>query len=292
MPQADEKSKLSHFLDKAFEYLNQFAITLVMHRTAYEFIREKKPWRGMDRFGWMLVAIIGAGALLSYQFFKEFYHVIEEVQQSQMSFSASVANAFSLEKLQWAMQGSRKYLIMIVMELVVFYFIQKTLEIRIGRKPELTTKAFIDAEFRIIGSTVLAFVLETIAKVVVVKIGLGIIGFDFLDKPVSFLIQCYFLGFALIDNYHECFDLKLKESELRTRKTAVGVAVATGLVAQLLMYVPLVGAAIATMLGAVTATLAMERFAPVHEAEHLAIIAENSRKKNKKKQHTGRELAG
>jgi hypothetical protein len=163
---------------------------------------------------------------------------------------------------------------MIVLELLVFYFIQKTLEIRTGRKPELTTKAFIEAELRVLKVTILAWALEIVARVLIVNIALGIIGFDWLDKPVGFLIQCYFFGFALIDNYQECFDMKVAQSEKRTRGMAVGVAIATGLVAQLLMYVPLVGAVVATTVGAVAATLAMERFVPVTQEEHLAIIAE------------------
>ena len=128
----------------------------------------------------------------------------------------------------------------------------------------------------------MAFVLETITKTLVVNFALGFVGFDWLDKPVGFVIQCYFLGFAMIDNYHECFDLRVHQSEKRTRRVAVGVAIATGLVAQLLMYVPLIGAAVAAMIGAVAATLAMERFAPVLEAEHLSIIAERNKKKMKK----------
>jgi len=42
-----------------------------------------------------------------------------------------------------------------------------------------------------------------------------------------------------------------------------GVAVATGMVAYFLMFLPLVGVVLATGLGAVAATMAMERFSPV-----------------------------
>ncbi len=282
---SNEEERMS-LLDKILGFIHQFVASLLMHRTAVDFIREHKPWRGMDRLGWVVWAMFIAGAMLSYQYFQDFYGFINEARNSQEPFSANLAGAISGERFKWALEGGRKYLVMIVMELVVFYFIQKTLEIRIGRTPELTTKSFINAEVRIFQVTLLAWVLETIARVIFVDVALGIVGFDWMKKPVGFLIQCYFLGYSMIDNYHECFDLKVKNSERRTRSVAVGVAVATGLVAQALMVIPGLGAVIATMLGAVTATLAMERFAPVSETEHLAIVAENESKHRKKKQPT------
>lgn len=283
MSQTEPMVGQSSSLEKGFEYLRQLTVTLFLHKSAYEFIREHKPWQGLKRLGWIVWAMAIAGALLSYQFFREFYHAVEQVRSSQQPITMSLASAISFEKLAWVMEGSRKYLVMIVMELVVFYFIQKTLEIRIGRKPELTTKAFVDAEIRIFKVTIFAWVLETITRFLVVDLALGIVGFNWLKNPTGFLIQCYFLGFAMIDNYHECFDLDVSGSEKRARHTAVGVAVAIGLVAHLFMYLPVVGAVIATMLGAVTATLAMERFAPIAPEEHLAIIAEQEKKKKNKR---------
>lgn len=271
----------ANFIDKFLDFIQQFLVTLLLHKAAYGFIKAHKPWKGMDRFGWILWAMVAAGALLSYQYFQGFYQSLQQLRTGTQPLSMSLASMFSLEKLQWAMDGSRKYLVMIVLELVVFYFIQKTLEIRIGRSPNLTTNAFINAEIRIFKVTILAWVLETIARILIVDVGLGILGADLLKKPAGFLIQCYFLGFALIDNYQECFDLGVKESEERCRKVAIGVAIALGLVAQLLMYIPGLGAIIATMLGAVAATLAMERFAPVGQEEHLAIVAAHEKKRKR-----------
>ncbi|MCC6723874.1 MAG: hypothetical protein IT258_05150 [Saprospiraceae bacterium] len=282
MPQPTNSTSGTSYLDKGIDFMRQFVITLLMHRTAFDFIREHKPWRGIDRLGWVVWVMVVAGALLSYQFYKDFYQVVDEVRHSQTSLSASLAGAISAERFKWALEGSRKYLVMIVMELVVFYFIQKTLEIRMGRRPDFSTKAFVDAEIRIFKVTFIAWMLEVIARFLIVKLALGILGFDSLEKPVSFLIQCYFLGFSMVDNYHECFDLKVSDSEKRTRGVAIGVAVAIGLVAQVLMVIPGLGAVVATMLGGVAATLAMERFAPIGEAEHQAILAENSVKQRHK----------
>ncbi len=282
MSQSTSNSENSSYLDKGVDNLHQFIATLILHKRAIEFIREHKPWKGLRQLGWIFWAIMIAGALLSYQFFKEIASVVQLTKIAELEFSASLVTALSIEKMAWVVHGSRKYLIMIVMELVVFYIIQRTLEIRTGRKPDLTAKAFIDAEFRIFSSTILAWVFETITRFLVVNLALGMLGFDWLKQPTGFLIQCYFLGFAMVDNYHECFDLKVAQSEKRTRRVAVGVALGTGMVAQILMYVPLLGAFAASVIGAVAATLAMERFAPITEEEHILIIAEQQKKKEKK----------
>ncbi|MCF8247483.1 MAG: EI24 domain-containing protein [Saprospiraceae bacterium] len=272
----------SSYLDKGLENFHQFVGTLIMHKKAVGFVREHKPWRGLDRLGWIVWVIAIAGALLSFQFFQQLFNTFQELRSNQQPLTSTLSSVFSFEKIAWVAHGSRKYLIMIVMELVVFYIIQKTLEKQTGRKPELTTKAFIDAEMRIVSSTILAWILETIARFLVVNLALNILGFDGLKQPVGFLIQCYFLGFAMVDNYHECFRLTVSQSEKRTRRAGLGVALGTGLVAYLLMYVPVIGAFAAAIIGGVAATLAMERFAPLTEVERLVLIAAQQKRKEKK----------
>lgn len=280
--QSENKNGQLSYLDRGMGVLRQFIGTVLMHKKAIEFIREHKPWRGFDQLGWVIWVVAIAGALLSFQFFQELFHAIQDLRSTQEPLTANLASFLSFEKIAWVVQGGRKYLVMIVMELVVFYSIQKTLEIRTGRKPILTHKAFIAAEYRIFYATILAWVLETVTRFLVVNLALGIFGLDWLKQPTGFAIQCYFLGFAMVDNYHECFSIKVPDSEKRTRRVAMGVALGTGLVAQILMYVPVLGAFAATMIGGVVATLAMERYAPLTAAEHLIFIAEQQKGKTKK----------
>ena len=137
-----------------------------------------------------------------------------------------------------------------------------------GRKPAFTFKIFIAAEKRMIKASLLAWIMEIIVTAIAKAI-IGIVGLGYLlNDPAGLLIQFYFLGFIIIDNYHECFGLTLKESAKRT-KQVTGVAIAIGGVAYLLMYIPLIGVVAATMLGAVTCTLAMQRFAPIAVPEEL-----------------------
>lgn len=252
------------FSEKAARFIEQFAITMLLHKAAWEFIREHRPWKGLRQYGWMVWILMGAALVLGWQFFREVWTLLTTLTGDNQIFSAGFASFFenfSFEKLGWAFQGGKKYLVLIVLEVFTFHFIRQTLEILTGLKPDSSFKAFVEAEKRMITASLTAWIMETIVRGVA-NLALGIAGFEFLKTPVGLVIQFYFLGFLLIDNYLECFGKKVKESRQHTYRAA-GVAVATGMVAWFLMYVPLVGVVAATMLGAVTATLAMERFAPV-----------------------------
>jgi hypothetical protein len=252
------------FSEKAVRFIEQFTITLVLHKKAWEFMKQNRPWKGLRQYGWMVWIMLGAALLLGWQFFREVWNLMTTLTSGGPAATAGFASFFenfSFEKFGWAIQGGRKYLVVIVLELFTFHFIRQTMEIRTGMKSDSSFQAFITAEKRMIVASLTAWIFETIVRGVA-NIALGIVGLEMLKMPAGLVIQFYFLGFLLIDNYLECFGKKVSESRLHTYRVA-GVAVATGMVAYFLMFVPLVGVVVATMLGAVTATIAMERFAPV-----------------------------
>ena len=100
-----------------------------------------------------------------------------------------------------------------------------------------------------------AFILEAILTILISK-SLAIFDLEYLIFIPIFLIQCYFIGFVVIDNYNEIFGMNIKDSERFTRQFA-GLSVALGLVTYLILLIPIIGAVVAPLLGGVTATLAM-----------------------------------
>jgi hypothetical protein len=251
-------------------YFKQFIQTLPMHKDGFEFIKKYQPWKGMEKYSWSARVLLIASVLLGYFFFKDAFIAAKELINTATNSQAGLAffTDFSFEKIDWALKGTKKYLILIVLEIFTFHFVQKVLEIKTGRKPSYTFSAFFAAEKRMLKASLSAWIKEIIF-IALAKALIGIIGLGFLlNDPVSLLIQFYFLGFIIIDNYHECFGLTLKESSQKTKQVA-GVAIAIGGVAYCLMFVPLIGVVAATMIGAVTATLAMERFAPMEVANDL-----------------------
>ncbi len=223
----------------------------------------------MDKYGWAARVLLFAAIILGVFLFKDVFLFAKEAITNPDVASAGIGSFFtdfSFDKLDWALAGSKKYLILIVLEIFTFHFIQRTLEIQMGRPPENSFKIFIAAEKRMIKVSIIAYIME-IVTIAIVSAILGIIGLDsILEQTAKYLIQFYFLGFIIIDNYHECFRLSIKESRKKTKEVA-GIAVAIGAVAFFLMYIPFIGVVAATMIGAVTATLAMQRFAPLGVGE-------------------------
>ena len=262
---------IQKLIDNSLLYLQQFIQTLPIHREGYEFLKTHKPWKSMTNYGWTARALLIFSVLLGIYFFKDVYLAAKSVVEHPEVFGAGVSSFltdFSLDKFDWALHGTKKYLVLIVLELFTFHFIQRTLEIQVGRKPQYTFNAFLEAEKRMIKASIIAFVLETITRAIA-NVLIGIVGLSsILEKPAGFIIQFYFLGFIIIDNYHECFGYPLKESRKRMVKVA-GIATAVGFVTYFLMYIPLIGVVVATMLGAVTSTLAMQRLAPLEPSEEL-----------------------
>lgn len=251
-------------------YFKQFIQTLPLHKEGYEFIKNHQPWKGMDKYSWSARVMLFAAILLGYFFFKDAFLAAKDLINSASNSQAGLSffTDFSFEKIDWALKGTKKYLILIVLEIFTFHFVQKVLEIKTGRKPSYTFSAFMTAEKRMLKASLSAWIKEIIF-IAIAKFFIGLVGLGFLlNDPVGLLIQFYFLGFIIIDNYHECFGLTLKESSKKTKQVA-GIAIAIGGVAYCLMFVPLIGVVAATMIGAVTATLAMERFAPIEVANEL-----------------------
>ena len=250
-------------------YFNQFVRTIPMHKEAFYFLKKHQPWKGMEKYNWAAWVLLVAAVLLGYYFFRDTFFFVKDIFNNTGNLKAGASSFFtdfSFEKMDWALHGSKKYLILIVLEIFIFHFVQKTLELQIGRKSAFTFKVFIAAEKRMIRASIYAWIMEIIVTAVTKAI-IGLFGLGFLlDDAAGLLIQFYFLGFIIIDNYHECFGLTLKESSKRTKKV-VGVALAIGGVAYALMYLPLIGVVAATMLGAVTCTLAMQQFAPFEASE-------------------------
>ncbi len=245
-----------------------------MHIEGYKFIKKHRPWTGMDKYGWAAKLLLFAAILLGIFLFWDVFLLAKDAVIHPDVSGASISSFFtdfSFDKFDWILGGSKKYLVLIVLEIFTFHFIQRTLEIQMGREPENTFKIFIAAEKRMIKVSIIAYIMEIIT-ITIVSTLLGLIGLkSTLGQPSEYLIQFYFLGFIIIDNYHECFRLSIKESRKKA-KEVMGIAVAIGGVAYFLMYIPIIGVVAATMIGAVTATLAMQRFSPLEVAEEEELV--------------------
>ncbi len=148
--------------------------------------------------------------------------------------------------------GGMKYLILILLEMIIFHFAVKTYEILSGEKRILKLKDFINAEIRMIKVAIRAWFYELVLSFLVVLI-LGLFGLDFIENIIVFFIQCYFLGVVFIDNYNEQFNIKIKAS-FKIAYQHFGATFIFGLLAYVLILLPLIGVILAPIICAVGAT--------------------------------------
>lgn len=247
--------------------LLQFRLTIIKHVEAIQFIRDHKLWVGAGNYGWVAKFLIVVGLILSLKFFTIFQEWLSKAKggspMAVMSSMGSLAQDMALKGYQMFSGGSMKYVVLILLEVLIFHFCRRTLEIKTGRRSDPSLKAFIDAQVRMFKVNIRSFILE---KVIVALIGvaLGIIFFTkFLTGPATFFIQCYFIGFAIFDNYTEQFHLSIKESS-KLSLQYLGVVLAIGLVLFVVMHIPIVGTLLGPIVGAVTLTLAMLEVSDLH----------------------------
>lgn len=249
------------------EYGEQFRFTLFKMPPAWRFIQEHRLWEGFWKYGWVSRLLIVAALLIGLKFLSIAVNWFQNISAGnpQQAFQSMgmLAEQFFTEGFGFMFSGSMKYVMLILLEVLVFHFSRRTVYILTGNEANAEFQDFVDAQVRMIKVGVYAWVMELIFTIMF-KVFFGIFGFlDFLQPAFVFAIQCYFLGFAILDNYHEQFGLSIKESR-QYALNYIGVAAAAGLVAYLLMLVPVAGVIAAPILTSVAATLVMYELSDLH----------------------------
>ncbi|MEN0047206.1 MAG: hypothetical protein AAF806_09125, partial [Bacteroidota bacterium] len=165
---------------------------------------------------------------------------------------------FWKDNLGWLFSDKREYVILILTEVITFHVVRSTIAILTNKTQNKSFDAFFKAQLRMIGVAAFSWVMELLGDIFA-GIAFGFLPFDFLEEPLLFLLQCFLLGFALIDNYNEQYEMKITESAKRTIPIA-GSAIALGLIFYLLLFIPVVGALVAPAIGGVAAALLMLDF--------------------------------
>ena len=242
-----------------FSFL-RFIKTLQAFPNAVQFIRKHQVWVGFTQYSWVTILLLIVAGLFSLKFYSSaidwwqhlrFTHIAEVGSEAR-----NVVSDFLASGQSFFLSSSFKYVIFILMEIVIFHTVGRTIEIISGeqdRKP--TFAVFMKAQVRMIQVSIQSWIKEIIATILI-GIALSFVGFHEIKPVVVFLVSCYFIGFAMVDNYNERLGMSIKES-LQFTRGYVGVALAIGLVVYVIMLVPVVGAFVGPLLGGVTATLVM-----------------------------------
>ncbi|MEM6964358.1 MAG: hypothetical protein AAF573_06305 [Bacteroidota bacterium] len=238
-------------------FVRDFIQTVKTYREVFQFIIKNKLWKGFAEYSWVSNFMLLIGAIISLRFGGIIGNWVDQTAVQGMSM-ASVSNLFVEtfhEGQELFMMSGFKYVILILLEVVIFHFARKTLEVLSREVAQATLKDFMAAQVRMFKVVIFSYAMETMFSIIA-KMLLSTVGLDVLEVVAVFLIQSFFLGFAVVDNYNEIFEMSIKNSFKFTRQYA-GVAIGVGVVIYVLMLVPVIGAVLAPLLGAVTATMVM-----------------------------------
>lgn len=149
--------------------------------------------------------------------------------------------------------GGMKYLLIIFLEVFIFHFSVKSYSILKGKQTVLKLNDFYQAEKRML-IVMLQCLVKTWLAYLFLSIVFGVFGFEFLKKPLMFLVYSYFIGYAFLDNYNEQHEISIKNSDKIIRKR-FGASIALGMLCSLLMLIPVIGPFSSPLFCAVIATL-------------------------------------
>lgn len=247
-------------------FIEDFVFSLRTYSKVPKFIREHQLWKGFSEHKLVAIALIGIGLFFGYQFIQTilaWWSQLEVHNPLDLGIQAAglVGDVVS-SSYRFLFAGAYKYIVLIIMELLIFHVALRTNEIVTGRKEVLTTGVFLKAQVRMIKVSVFTYAMELIASIIL-SIILSLLGLKFLKIALLFLVQCFFLGFAMLDNYNEINRLSIKDSFANTRHFP-GASTGIGLIMYLLMLVPLVGPLLGPLTGAVAATITMRKLEERH----------------------------
>lgn len=259
-----------NYLQTAKEHYNQLLYTFYTYPQAIQFIIKHKLWDGFWKYSWVGKMLLLGAILMGLKFIgslREWFQQadVTDPLAAMSSVSNLMVNVVS-DEVEFLTQGSMRYLMIILLEVVIFHVCRKSLSILTGKDSDSTMGAFIKAQIRMIKVVLFCYIMEMLVGIGV-KTFVGIFDFLAFTKPVLlFISSIFFMGFAVMDNYLEQFEMTIKES-FKFSKGFVGVALGTGLALHVFFLVPIIGPVIAPFLSAVTVTLAMFELSDIHLIE-------------------------
>jgi len=254
-------------------YFEQFIFTLKKHRDAIDFIYKHRIWEGFWKYGWVAKLLVVIGVIIGMKFLSVIFSWFTQADTSDpiavISSVGSLMGQMAEEGYEFLFLGGMKYIMMIILEIVVFHVCRRTTAILTGQDSQASFDAFVKAQVRMIKVVIRCYIMEMIATILL-KIFFGIFGFvDFLQPAFVFGVQCYYLGFVVMDNYFEQFSLSIKES-VKYAQNFIGVALAIGLLLQGMFSIPIAGAIAGPFISAVAVTLVLFELSDLHKRPSMA----------------------
>lgn len=257
-------------------YTRQFGFSLAIIPRTVAFIREQKLWKGVLSYGWVARIFIALAILGGLKFLSIFINWVQRLFEADSAGTAIasmglMAKDMAVGSYELLFSTSSKYIMLVLLEVLVFHFARRTLEILTGNKAKAEWKDFVDAQVRMIKVAFRSWILELIV-VTMLSVFFGIFGFIGFLKPVLVLaVQSYFLGFAVVDNYNEQFGLTIKESVAYSWQY-LGVVMALGLFFYTMLLIPILGTIAGPCIAAVSVCIIMYKLSDLHTMKNKPAV--------------------
>ena len=247
-----------------FRYgVHNFFYTLLTLPRAWRFMLNHRLWEGLRSYGWVAKLLAGVGIIGS-------LYVLGEVSEwwashDQISLAAITVGEDGLLLRLWKdftgslSDGVMNYVILVLLEVIIFHFMRRTLKIVLNKevKDAHTFKPFYQAQKRMIAVSFIAVVAQEILVGITEDYGT-------ISKVAELYIQATILGYPIVDNYNEQFDLSISQSIRNTYRRHLGICFGLGLPLYLLFKIPLFGALVGPLLVSVTAAIVLRERSDLH----------------------------
>ena len=257
------------------EFAEQFRYTVMTIDDAWLFIKKHRVWSGFWRYGWVSRFLIIIAFILGLEMIGNISEIIKRLWSTDNGAQAfaemgSMGKAYIDHAWNFLKAGNSQFILMVLVEVLIFHACQESLKILGAQVEEASFNRFLKAQIRMFKVVLYAWILNKL-------IGIGFelfFGFfplvDFLKPTALYLVESFFLGLVVMDNFNEQLGLTIKES-IHFSRGYIGVGLVVGLLINVLMYIPIVGFIIAPLLAAVLATIVL--YAETEKGHLLAVAA-------------------
>ncbi len=253
------------YFQKVLRGTHEMIYTLLALPRAWRFMWRHRLWEGLRDYGWVARGLVTMAVLVGLYMIAEVVdfvssHADAPIQSLFMS-TESVFLQFVFDAYESLSDGALKWVILILLEVIIYHFMRRSLAIIIDRDIEdaHNFKPFLRAQRRMIVVSIFSALTES----VLLNIGEGIVP-GFLWWPLGIALSATFLGFAIADNYNEQFELSIKQSWRHLYRHHIGICLGLGLPLLLLLKIPFLGAVVGPLLASVTAAIVLRELSDLH----------------------------
>jgi len=272
------------------EFTSQSIRCLKIMRESYDFFKTHKLWKGIFEHKWALFITVILSVLFTYFLFSDLYDLLfsssdmaevdlpneEGIVDEEVVIDEDGKSKTKKVNKKTAVSGGSKFFFLILLEIVIFHFSVKTLEILNNEKYKTSFGMFLKAEIRMI-KVMIRVAIQSLIVQVILGIALYFTPIDFMLPVFMFIVHSFFIGLAFFDNYNEQQKLNIKESDMCIRHHS-GAATTLGVVASIGLMIPIIGPLAVPVFGAITANIYGFRHhienPPHHKNEEVEEIVE------------------